>query len=474
MEKIVNKLGKIKTSNAFVNASFVYILANGLGQGTTLFVNTFFTRYMSQSDYGLYSNYYSLVAILVPVVGANLYDGLAVAYMDYREKIYEFRSSLLLLFILWGGFASFILLAFKFFFDWKMPLLCVILALIHACGFFAINYYLQSMNMENQYIKKGIGLCVPNLLQALLGVAAVILYNNYISRAVGSTVGVAICGMAGIVIICRDAKPRYNAEYWKYALRISLPAIISSISAMIMQQCDKMMITEFLNSEVTAVYSLTYNIGYILYAVQQATGGVWQVWYYNTLENKNYNNVPIVQKWYMFVMFVLATGLYMVSPEVIKFLSPETYWEFDYVIPFIIGSYLMLMYSLHLSTVQYNKKTGVVSGIVSFAAIVNIMFNYIMIPCFGGIAAAYTSVFSYFLIFVVGGVYLVIKKQYYFKGKYFGFFGVGIVLMGLIFYFTKDLLMVRYGVFMIIILTEAVYMYLKRKNLKDLLAGNQR
>lgn len=472
MDNIVNKLSKMKTANAFVNASFVYILANGIGQGTTLIVNTFFTRYMSKADYGLYSNYYSLVAILVPIIGANLYDGLALAYMDYREKIHDFRSSLLLLFAIWGGFMSCALLGLRWIIGWPIPVIVIILAVMHAGGFFSVNYYLQSMNMENQYIRKGIGLCVPNLIQALLGVAAVILCNNYIGRAVGSSVGVAACGMVGIVIICRDAKPRYNAEYWKYALKISLPAIVSSIAAMVMQQCDKMMITEFLNAEVTAVYALTYNIGYILYAVQQATGGVWQVWYYNTLKNKKYNNVPVVQKWYMFVMFVLATGLYMVSPEVIKFLSPSSYWQFDYVIPFIIGSYLMLMYSLPLSTVQYNKKTGVVSRIVSLAAIINIALNYIVIPRFGGIAAAYTSVVSYLFMFVVGGTYLVIKKQYYFKGKYFGVFGGGIVLMGGVFYFVKDMIFVRYAIFTAILLAEVVYIYVRREDLKKILLEN--
>lgn len=471
MGRTVDRLSRIKVSNAFINASFIYILANGMGQGTTLLVNSFFTRYMSKSDYGLYSTYYSLVAILVPIVGANLYEGLTNAYMDYRDEIHNFRSSLLLLSAIWGSSTSCLIIGFRLIVGGSMPIACVAFALIHAYSFFAVNYYLQSMNMENQYIRKGIGLCIPNLSQALLGVVAVLLCNNYISRAIGSTVGIALCGMVGIIFIYKKSRPRYNAEYWKYALKISLPAIISSIAAMIMQQCDKMMITEMIDSEITAVYALIYNIGYILYAVQQATGGVWQIWYYNTLEDKKYGNVPFVQKWYMFVMFVLATGLYMVAPEVIKILSPSSYWHFEYVIPFIIGSYLMLMYSLHLSTARYNKKTGVVSCIVSLAAIINIVLNYIMIPHFGGIAAAYTSVVSYLFIFVVSGVYLAVTKRYYFKGKYFGIFGIGIVLMGIIFYFCKNMILVRYSVYMVILLIEVVYMYVERNNLKGLLVG---
>ncbi len=473
MRDIIGKLNKLKITNSFVNASFIYILANGIGQGTTLLVNTFFTRYMTKSDYGLYSNYYSLVPVLVPIIGLNLYDGLANAYIDYKkEEIYNFRSSLLLLTFIWGSILSCLIIGFKMAVGWSMPLIAVVMALVHAYGFFAINYYLQSMNMENQFVKKGIGLCVPNILQALLGIVAVILCNNYISRAVGSATGIALCGAFGVVAICRVSRPRYNVEYWKYALKISLPAIISSLAMMIMQQCDKMMITEMIGSEITAVYALIYNIGYILYAVQQATGGVWQVWYYNTLEKRAYGNVPLVQKWYIFIMFVLATGLYMVAPEVIKILSPSSYWHFEYVPPFIIGSFLMLMYSLYLSTAQYNKKTGVVSGIVSVAAIINVLLNYILIPCFGGIVAAYTTVVSYLFIFAVSGVYLVIKKQYYFKFRYFAIWGIGVVLLGIVFYFVRNLILIRYSFFIVILLFELLYTYLKKNELMVLLTSN--
>ncbi len=398
-----------------------------------------------------------------------MYDGLANAYMDYKEKIHDFRSSVLLLSVIWGTMISCVIIGVRMAVNWSIPLISIVLSLVHAYGFFAINYYLQSMNMENRFIRKGIGLCVPNILQALFGVIAVILCNNYISRAVGSATGVVLCGVIGIILICRDTKPKYNAEYWKYALRISLPAIISSIAAMIMQQSDKAIITELIDSETTAIYALIYNIGYILYAVQQATNGVWQVWYYNTLENKNYKQVPFVQKWYLFVMFILATGLYMIAPEAIKILSPSSYWQFEYVVPFIIGSYFMLMYSICLSTLHYNKKNGVASWIVSAAAVMNVTLNYMLIPRFGGIAAAYTTVIAYLFIYVVTSVYLVVKKQYYFQRKYFLLFSAGVVLMGVIFYIVRDMIWIRYVVFIVLLLIEALYLYTKRKTLKNIL-----
>lgn len=163
----------------------------------------------------------------------------------------------------------------------------------------------------------------------------------------------------------------------------------------------------------------------------------------------------------------------MLAPEIIKILSPRSYWHFEYVVPFIIGSYLMLMYNFHMSVTQYKKKTGVVSAIVSLAAIVNVVLNYIVIPKIGGVGAAYTTVVSYIFIFVVSGVYLNKRREYYFKLKYFVFFGTLVVLLGIVFYVVRSTVAIRYGVFGIVLLLEALYALRKKDEVRHLFSGEK-
>ena len=463
--------GKLKTTNEFFNATFVYILANGIGQGTTLLANIFFTRYMSQNDYGLYSNYYSYVAILVPFVGMNLYFGLMNAYMDYKEEIKRLRSSVLLLSVAGLIITAGVMFVADMTIGLTIPVICIILALAHAYGFFLVNFYIQSMNMENRFVAKGVMLAVPNILQALLAGIGVVVSNTFISRAFGASVGIVSCGIVAAILILKDARPTINTEYWEYVLRISLPAIIGSVSAMIMQQCDKVMITSIVGAETTAVYALIYNIGYILYAVQQATNGAWQAWIYNTMESKKYGNIKDVQEWYMFFMLMLATGLYMIAPEIVKILSPESYWHFEYVVPFIVGSYIMLMYSMNMAIVQYEKRTDVSSIIVAAAAAINIVLNYMLIPRFGGVGAAYTSVVSYLFIFVASGIYLKIKGDYYFKNKYYLNNLIAVSLMGVIFYQMMDKVWMRYLIFVCLLVAEGIYMFIKKDDVRKMFGG---
>ena len=72
-----------RTKNLYVNASLWYIVANVLGQGIVFLSNIVFTRIMSKTDYGMYSTYYSIVAMLTPFVGANLFVGLCKGYYDF-------------------------------------------------------------------------------------------------------------------------------------------------------------------------------------------------------------------------------------------------------------------------------------------------------------------------------------------------------------------------------------------------------
>lgn len=89
----------------------------------------------------------------------------------------------------------------------------------------------------------------------------------------------------------------------------------------------------------------------------------------------------------------------MISPELIKVLGPEQYWQFKYIAPFVLGSCLMVMYTFYTTVGLFYKKSGKVSCCVLIAAIVNIILNYFFIPKFGGVAAAYTSVVSYIILF---------------------------------------------------------------------------
>ena len=86
-----------KKINPLLKSSIIYIVATIIGQGMTFLGIIVFTRLMDQNDYGLYSTYYAYVSVVTVLIGANLHYALNNAYIDKKNRIKEFRKSVLCL-----------------------------------------------------------------------------------------------------------------------------------------------------------------------------------------------------------------------------------------------------------------------------------------------------------------------------------------------------------------------------------------
>ena len=221
------------------------------------------------------------------------------------------------------------------------------------------------------------------------------------ARIISSTMGVLICGVIGSYSVVNYKGGLIDIEYWRYSLKIAIPSIMMSISYMIMQQCDRIVITTLVGAEETAVYSVIYYIGYAISAVSGAISAVLSALFFRYIPDKREHEISPIQKYYLVFMSFVESITLMVAPEVIKIISPSQYWEFRYVSPFVLGASLMVAYGLYTNIGLYYKKTGVISICVTMSAVINVVLNFIFIPKCGAIAACYTTVISYFILLLL-------------------------------------------------------------------------
>ena len=295
---------KFSKINSNVTSSALYTVGTVIGQGMTFIGGVVFTRIMSQSDYGMYSTYYAMMAILVVFVGANLYVPLNNAYIDYKDVAQDVKKAMLTLSLL--IFIGVLIVFFWLFsvFNRHYSIIFGLCMPIHAYSFFLVNYEMYSANMEGRTFHKMLLLILPNTLQFLCSIIPFLFLKNVTleARIIGSTIGVAICGFVPLTKTLGSRGKAFVTKYWRYGLRISLPSIFSSISAMIMQQSDRVMITNLCGAEQTAVYSFIYYVGYAIEAVDQALKAVFMAWIYRAIDGDNLDNVQLIQKWYLILM----------------------------------------------------------------------------------------------------------------------------------------------------------------------------
>lgn len=100
------------------------------------------------------------------------------------------------------------------------------------------------------------------------------------------------------------------------------------------------------------------------------------------------------------------------SLELIKLFFSSEYYSTITIIPIIVFGYLFSLNSGFLNNMIYQeKKTTVIMYLHVFAAFLNIILNYVLVPKFGVLGAAWATFFSFFTIFII--IYFYARKFHF-------------------------------------------------------------
>ncbi len=198
------------------------------------------------------------------------------------------------------------------------------------------------------------------------------------------------------------------------ALSFGVPLIFSSIGYMILGVSDRYMIKYFNGNTSVALYDLGYRVAGTLnmFLIMPFTLSLMPNAYkmFGKPDDKRYYS-----KLMTYLCFILIWGglfLSLFSEELIKIfaLNPD-YWPSYEVVPVIIFSYVFSGLLLVALLGQYlTKNTKNIAFTTILAALLNVGLNLVFIPRFGYIAAAYTTLISYFILFIIS--YLISNKYY--------------------------------------------------------------
>ena len=147
-----------------------------------------------------------------------------------------------------------------------------------------------------------------------------------------------------------------------------------------------------------------------------------------------------------------------------------------YVLPsLLVGCAFQFAYTMYVQVEFYEKKMKMVAIGTTIAAIVNIALNYLTIPVFGYVAAGYTTLVGYVVLFFIH--YHTIKKLGYktiFSRKII-FGGLGLVILCIpIALLLYSLPVLRYGILLLMIITFLITIYSKRNLLQKFMNKRKR
>lgn len=395
-------------SNKIINAGVGYTVGNILIKGISFFTIPLYTRLMEPADYGIYNTYISYASFATFLVCLGLDPTLKNAEYDYRNKKTTYLSTIYILTLIsTTGFLLTTILFRKniskvFLLDEKLLLLLIFNAEASAI----INIYNIKLSLEyasKTYLKIAFFNTVCGISLSLLLMLVVFPNARYMGRIVGMFIPLMIVAVIILVEhVIKIGQPRFSREMAVYALALGVPLVPHLIAQIINSQFDRVMISNMVGFSESGIYSFTYNIAIVLQIIYQSFDSVWSPWFFQCMNKKDYEKVKEASEKYVTLMAFLTIGLITISREFIMIFSTKEYWAgIDLCPVLIVGIFFLYLYTLPVGVEYFRKKTRFVAIGSLLAASCNITFNYIGIKMFGYTAAAYATLISYIILFVL-------------------------------------------------------------------------
>lgn len=387
----------------YKKASTYYLVGNLFNKGMAFFTVPIFTRLLSTSDYGIVTTYNSWIAILAMIVGFALHTGIRIAFVDYKEAMNDFLATTTTFTLVGGGILIALILCFSQFIEFNISTALIILCLCQSISTALIEDYSMYLMMQYRYKFRTTFMVVPNLISIIASVIVIRWFLSdhlYLGRIIPTACTMVFFGLLVCYLVYRNSRCFLNTKYLKYALSVSMPLIIHGIALNILSQSDRTMITLLADASQTGIYSLIYNFSMIAMVITTSLEGIWVPWFFKQLQSHNQEQINVVAKDYINLMTYCLIGVIMVGPEVVKLLASSAYWDGIKIIPpVVLSNFVIFAYTLYVNVEHYYKKTKGITVNTVIAAITNIILNYLLIPKFGYVAAAYTTLVSYLVSF---------------------------------------------------------------------------
>lgn len=387
-----------------LKAGVWYLICNFLLKGISFITTPIFTRLLTAEDYGITATFSSYQSIFTIIATLDLYSCIQISKQDFGNDNDKFVSSVLTL----SSLTVFIVYAavrgIKIFIPSFLDMSATMIDIMFVGILFSNAFTLMQTQHRAYFRYKQVTFftILSTVLSVVLGMVFVMQMsdNKYMGRIVGNLLPSMAVSLFAMISIYSKGRCLFKREYWKYALVISVPLIPHHLSGNILSNFDRIMINSMCGSSQAGIYSLAYNVGAVVQLIWSSFNSAWCPWFYEQMGIDKIEPIRKAVKPYAIIFSALVFMVIALAPEIIMILGPEEYWDAKWVIPpLALGIFLQFLYSLYVNIEFFYKKTSRIAVGTVIAALLNIALNYIFIPIFGYIVAAYTTLVGYAVMF---------------------------------------------------------------------------
>jgi len=392
--------------------SGVYAIGAIAQAGLSFLLVPFYTRFLSQTDYGRLEILQTFLKILLFLIPLGIPSAILKCYhRDAKNrKEREVLTSTAFFCVLVSGILQTLILFFllhplgQFLLKTDLSLL-LSLTIITALFAASLELFLAFLRAEERSSFYTVIFLLRFVLTLGITIYLVVILQWGIA---GSLIG----NLASQVLTLLFFLP-YLRNYVKIEISwLALTKLLSfgaailpaSIAMWVMDLSDRYFLNHFSNLAAVGIYSLGYRIGFILeFALVIPFQLAWPSFSFRIAKKRNHRQIYARSLTYFFLAGIAAAlFLSLFASEIVRLLAPSNYAAAAAIVPLVSLAYVF--YGLHFVIapgIHLAGKTKYYPLVIIFPAILNLFLNYFLIPFYGMYGAALSTFFSFAFLLIL-------------------------------------------------------------------------
>ncbi|SFV60209.1 Membrane protein involved in the export of O-antigen and teichoic acid [hydrothermal vent metagenome] len=403
-------ISQFKNSILFKN-TFIYVLLQFINKVIPFLLLPVLTRYLTPEDYGMIATYNTLIGALSIFIGLSMSGAIGISFFHLtKEDLKKYTGNVFNILLISVLIVSIVVILFQSYLSEKLKLptiwlyVAIVVALMHMIT--SVNLTLwRSQQKAKPYAFYEVSQTLFNIFLSLFLI--IIMHYGWEGRTIGSASAIIIFGILSLVFIYkRDYIVfNYSVEYMKDALKFGITLIPHQMALWMRSGVDILLITSIVGVSQAGLYNVGLQFGMVVSIFAVAFNNAFSPYLYDKLKNIT----PKIQKHlvkftylYFVCIIIFAMGLSTFFIWLIPFFLGKQFQNASEYIYWISLAYAFQgMYFMVVNYIFYAKKNHLLSIVTISTSIFHVVLSYILIQRYGAIGAAYTSVISFFLTFIL-------------------------------------------------------------------------
>lgn len=215
------------------------------------------------------------------------------------------------------------------------------------------------------------------------------------------------------------------------------PLVVWSLGSFVLTFSDRYFLNYYADAAAVGIYSLAYKFSFLLSAF--AVAPFQQVWDpQRFVIAKQPNAAEVYRRMFLYLNVGMIGGAIIILlfvGDVLRVMVPSTYWSAGQVIPLLLVTTILQQWAAYCNFSLYLKEaTGLLGWSAIAGVVVALGLNFLLIPSYGIMGAAWATVGAYAVRFLI--IYVAAQAQYRIEypwlrvGGLMAAFGVAMVARG--------------------------------------------